>query len=163
MKKGNPDAISLDKKDKKILEMLYEDSRVPVSKISRKTGIPKDSIVYRIKKLKKFDIIRFVAIIDPKKIGFPIYKFINITFYTFSPTLEEDFFRYCKTSKNIIYTAKTSGRYDYTIAIAAKNLDEYENIMRKLRSKFSKIIKEFEAVDIISENKYEYSVDLIEE
>jgi Lrp/AsnC family transcriptional regulator, leucine-responsive regulatory protein len=161
MKVRKNNEITLDKKDKQILEMLYKDSRTPVSKISRITGIPKDSIVYRIKKLKKYEIIRFAAIINPKKFGFPIFKFVNIIFYSFSPHLEKAFFGYCKLHKNIIYSAKTSGSYDYTIAIAAKDLDEYESIMRELRTKFSKILKEFEAVDIISEDKYEYSIDLI--
>ena len=45
--------IKLDSKDKKILELLYKNSRTPVSEIARKTGIPKDSVLYRVKRLEK--------------------------------------------------------------------------------------------------------------
>jgi Lrp/AsnC family transcriptional regulator, leucine-responsive regulatory protein len=162
MKKASSKAITLDHKDKQILEVLYKDSRTPVTKISTLTGIPKDSIIYRIKKLREHEIARFATILDPKKFGFPIFKFVNFVFYTFSPALEQQFFLHCRAHKNIIYSAKTSGSYDYTIAIAAKDLDEYESVMRDLRTKFSKLIKEFHSVDIITEDKYEYSVDLID-
>src|SRR3989344_3161692 len=131
--------IKLDSKDKKILELLYKNSRTPVSEIARKTGIPKDSVLYRVKRLEKLKAVTYITIINPVFIGF-------IT-----------------THPNIIYSAKTSGRYDYTIAISAKSLKHFDEIMKLLRTKFSDIIKDFETVDILEEYKYDYMVDLIDQ
>jgi len=155
--------IKLDSKDKKILELLYKNSRTPVSEIARKTGIPKDSVLYRVKRLEKLKAVTYITIINPVLMGFPIFKFINLMLHNFNPKREKEFISFITTHPNIIYSAKTSGRYDYTIAISAKSLKHFDEIMKLLRTKFSDIIKDFETVDILEEYKYDYMVDLIDQ
>ena len=46
--------VTLDKKDKKILQALDKNARLSIANISRKTGIQRDSILYRINKMKKY-------------------------------------------------------------------------------------------------------------
>jgi DNA-binding Lrp family transcriptional regulator len=154
--------VKLDRKDKKILELLYKNSRTPITQIARKTGIPKDSVLYRVKRLRKLEVVRYAAILDPVKIGYPIFKFINLVLYNFDEEREKKFLSFINTHPNITYSAKTSGRYDYTIAICAKNLIHFDKVLKQLRTEFSDMIKDFETVDIIEEYKYDYMIDLIE-
>ena len=71
--------VRLDAKDKKILSALYQDGRMPVSKIAKKTGLKRDSIVYRIKRMIKNDIISFIRpTLNPAKIGFPLIIAVTI-------------------------------------------------------------------------------------
>ena len=51
--------VKLDQKDKKILSLLDHDARLTVAEISRKTGIQRDSVLYRINRMKKMRVIRF--------------------------------------------------------------------------------------------------------
>ena len=44
--------MKLDKKDKAIIKALEEDGRALIRDIAKKTGIPRDSVNYRIKKLR---------------------------------------------------------------------------------------------------------------
>ena len=45
--------LKIDKKDKKILVLLSEDSRMPVSEIAKKVQLSKDTVSYRIKRMVK--------------------------------------------------------------------------------------------------------------
>jgi len=57
--------------------------------------------------------------------------------------------------------AKLTGKYNFTIAISAKDLEDFEEIFGKILEKFPHIIKEYNASSIIKEYKYDYMADLI--
>jgi len=154
--------VKLDKKDKKILECLDKNGRISIANISRKTGIQRDSVLYRIKKMKKQKVIRFFhTVLNPSILGYPVYTFVNFILYNFSEEDEKVFLSFLKTHPNVVYVAKTTGKWDFTINIAAENLKQFDEIMREIRREFSKIIKDYETASIIQEYKYDYLVDLI--
>ena len=157
------DEVKLDSKDKKILKILVENARTPLSVIARKTGIPKDSVLYRVRRLEKLNAVQYVTIINPLRMGYHLFKFVNLILHNFTPDREKKLLSYLLTDPLIIYVAQTSGRYDYTVGIVAKNTKHFGDIMKNLRTKFSDIIKDFESVDILGEYKYDYIVDLIKE
>ena len=65
----------LDTKDKKIIEVIDYNSKMPLNEISRKTNLKKDTINFRIKKLEKDKIISlYYCVIDYYKLGFNSYK-----------------------------------------------------------------------------------------
>ena len=155
--------MKLDKKDKKILEILNKDGRAPVSTISRKTGIPRDSVNYRLQRLIKSGIIKFFhTVIDPIKLGYPIFTYVNIILQNFDEENEKRFYSYLNGHPNIIYVAKTTGKWDCTIAVSAKSLEHFDEIMRGIRKEFSPMIKDFDTASIIDECKYDYMVGLID-
>ena len=156
--------MNLDKKDKKILEILNDNARLTIAGISRKTGIQRDSVLYRVKKLKDSGVIRFFhSVLDPTVLGFPVYTFVNFSLYNLNKEDEKKFIYFLRLQKNIVYVAKTTGKWDTVIAIAAKDLKQFDNIMTEIRMKFSKIIKEYDSSSIIKEYKYDDMVGLVEE
>jgi len=154
--------VKLDKKDKNILEIINNNARLSVANISRKTGIQRDSVLYRIKRMEKLNVIRFFhTAINPTVLGYPIYAFVNFVLHNLNQDNEKLFLAYLKTLPNVVYVAKTTGKWDFTINIAAKDLKHFDEIITQLRMKFSKIIKEYESASIIEELKYDYMVDLV--
>ena len=61
----------------------------------------------------------------------------------------------------MVYVAKTTGKWDVVIAIAARDLKQFDEIMTGIRMKFSKIIKEYGSSSIIQEYKYDNMTGLI--
>jgi DNA-binding Lrp family transcriptional regulator len=59
-------------KDKRIIEILKKDSRVPVIAISKKTGIPDTTIHFRLRKIQEW-IDRFTLCLDHEKMGYTLY------------------------------------------------------------------------------------------
>jgi len=153
----------LDKKDKKILTVLENDARASVSEISRKTGLDRDLVHYRIQRLIKQKYIEFFhTSLDPIKLGFPIFSYVNFSLQNFDEEKEKRFYEKLVHNKNIIYVAKSSGKWDCIIAIAAKDLPHFDSIIKEVRREFSDIIKEFDVASIIKQYKYDSFVDLIE-
>lgn len=152
----------LDAKDRKILEAISANARLSIADISRKTNIQRDSVLYRINKMQKQKAIRFFhTVLNPSVLGYEIYSFVNFTLYNLSEQKEKAFLSFLKTHPNIVYVAKTTGKWDITINIAAKNLKHFDEIMTQIRMKFSDIIKDYDTASIIQEYKYDYMVDLI--
>ena len=154
--------VKLDEKDKKVLEHLYKNARVPVSEISRKTGIQRDSVIYRIKRMEKLNVIRsYTVLLNPLMLGYPIYSFVDIELHNFDEKSEKSFLGFLKSHPQITYVAKLTGKWDYEIVISAKDLGEFEDILKQMRLRFSDIIKNYESSMILQEYKFDYFLDLI--
>lgn len=154
--------VKLDKKDKKILEILNSDARLSVADISRKTGIQRDSVLYRINRMKEQKVIRyFHTLLNPAVLGYPIYSFVNIQLHNLDEAKEKSFISFLKTHPNIVYVAKTTGKWDFVICICAKNLEHFDNIISQMRMKFSKIIKDYDSSSIIQEYKFDDMTGLV--
>lgn len=154
--------MKLDTKDRKILELLNNSGRASVSDISRKTGIPRDSVNYRLQKLIKSKIIKFFhTVLDPLKLGYPVFTYVNFNLHNFDEEKENRFYNYLSRHPNIIYVAKTTGKWDCMITISSKNLEHFDEVLKDIRKNFSDIIKEFDTTSIIKEYKYDYMIGLI--
>jgi DNA-binding Lrp family transcriptional regulator len=63
--------VDLDAVDRKILNMLQADARIPFSTIADKAGVSEATIRYRVKQLEKTHIIKtYTTILDPAKVGY---------------------------------------------------------------------------------------------
>ena len=154
--------VNVDAKDKKILQALDRNGRLSIAEISKKTNIQRDSVIYRIKRMKKNGVIRFFhTVVSPSALGYEIYSFVHFFLHNINPQRENEFITYLRNHKNVVYLAKTTGKYDYKVSIAAKSLTEFDAILTGIRINFSDIVKDYETASIIQEIKYDYMVDLI--
>jgi len=154
--------MKLDLKDKKILEQLQTNARQSIAKIAKKTKLPRDVVVYRIKKLENSGVIKaHHTILDHTKLGYPLYVYVLFSCYNIKPENEVKFVNYLKSHKQIIYVAKNSGKYDFTIGVCAKDYKEFDEIIREIRQKFTDVIKDIETLPTIEEYKYDWMADLI--
>ncbi|MFH1358554.1 MAG: Lrp/AsnC family transcriptional regulator [archaeon] len=154
--------VKLDNKDKKILEQLQINAKQSISDLAKKTKLPRDVVKYRIKKLEKNKVIRFYhALLNPSKLGYPLYAYTTFALLNIKPDDEEKFINFLKRHPKIIYIAKFSGRWDFCIGICAKDYKDLDETIREIRKNFIKIIKDFEVAPVIQEYKYDYMVDLI--
>jgi len=58
MELAKGERVKLDSKDKKIIEQLQKNCRQTIAEIAKVTKLPRDVVVYRIKKLEQSKIIR---------------------------------------------------------------------------------------------------------
>jgi len=156
------DVVKLDGKDKKIIRELQENCRQTIAEIAKKTKLARDVVVYRIKKLEQEGVIKqHHTMLDHSKLGYPLYAHVLFSLYNIKPEEEERLVGFLQKHKNIIYVAKNSGKYDFTIGVCAKNYKEFDNIVREIRQKFANAIKDIESLPTVEEFKFDYMVDLI--
>ncbi|MBU1198485.1 MAG: Lrp/AsnC family transcriptional regulator [Nanoarchaeota archaeon] len=162
MRQDLDEKTKFDSKDKKIIEQLQKNCRQTIAQIAKKTKLPRDVVVYRIKKLEKSNVIRaHHTMLDPIKLGYPLYTWVLFACYNIEPEQEKKLITFLNSNKNIIYVSKCSGKYDFCIGICAKNYKQYDGIIREIRLKFANTIREIESVPTIQEFKYDWMVDLI--
>lgn len=108
--------------------------RQTIAEIAKNTKLPRDVVVYRIKKLENSKVIRaHHTLLNPNKLGYPLYVYAYFSCYNVKPEDENKFINFLKNNKQIIYVAKTSGKYDFTIGVCARNYKEYDEIIREIR------------------------------
>ena len=151
----------LDDKDKKILKQLYVDARMSLTELSRKTGIPVDTVKYRIDKMENAKVLEYQTVIDPELIGYPILNEVYLQLVNFSMEEQERLKKHVKSNPYIIYGAKLAGKHDYIIAIIAKDMKQFDAIFSDFKNKFQKIIKDYDMNQVIEEYKFDYMMDII--
>lgn len=154
--------MKLDNKDKKIIHALEENGRALIRDISKKTGIPRDSVNYRIKKLMKEEVIKgFAPICDTNKMGYPVYTWVNIQLQEFDEDIENKFQSFLRSNKNVIYIAKVTGAYHYILTIAAETIQDLDNVLRSIFAKFPKLIKTYNTSLMVNEVQYDTFYKLV--
>lgn len=157
------DKVKLDKNDKKILEVLQYEARLPISQIAKKVKMPADSVKYRIQRLEKLGVIRlYHAVLNFPLLGTPMYSFTLISLFAMDDTQEKAFVNNLVAHPKITWISKTTGRWDFVIGTCAKDFKDYDEIIRSIRLKFSKLIKDFESLSTIEEYKYDVMYELID-
>lgn len=154
--------IKLDKKDKKIMKALEEDGRSLIRDISKNTGVPRDSVNYRIRKMCSNKVIKgFAPICDTNKMGYPVYTWVNLQLQNFDNATEKKFQSFLKTLPNIIYVAKVTGAYHYIFTIATKTIQELDEILKGIFSKYPNTIKTYNTSLMVDEVQYDTFYKLI--
>jgi DNA-binding Lrp family transcriptional regulator len=159
--KSKTNVVELDEKDKKILRLLLNDSRTPLTTISREVRLSHDAVNYRIKRLKESGVIQAQTIvINPSKLGYPIWGEILISLCNLTEEKHAAFLKYIKTHPNISAIWNMSGKYEWWIEIYTKDLADFNEIVSELKIKFSDIIKDSETFFVLKEVKAWQSVPM---
>lgn len=117
----------MDENDKKILNILTENSRTPISKISLKTGIPDSTVSNRIKKLEKNNVIeQYTTLINPEAAGIKVTAMIIIQTETEN---HENVEKELPKLDQVSHVYSISGEYDILIKVWAHTLEELNDII----------------------------------
>ncbi len=62
----------MDKMDKRLVQLLEKDARQSSKELAKKLNISSATVRRRIGNLIKNNVIRFIAVVDPQRMGFPL-------------------------------------------------------------------------------------------
>jgi DNA-binding Lrp family transcriptional regulator len=136
--------MKIDKWDKKILKNLYKNSRDSLSKLSKKVGLPKENIHYRIKRFEKENLINYIPYVNLSKMG--------IKYFLIRMRIDPLSKNYSKFIKDIIKDEKIlwlsedkivrAKKFNLTAIMTYIDFSKIEDIFTKFTDKG--IIEEFE-------------------
>ena len=134
--------IKIDLKDKKILSILGDNCRVPITTIAKAIHSSKGSVKYRLDELIKKDIYRNnVAILNPFILGFPVYG-ILIKLKSMNIKKENEMINFFQNHPFIIWVGETQGNYDFNIIITAKDINHFDKLLKEIQKKLTSDIKD---------------------
>ena len=136
----------IDEKDKKIIEILQENSSLSTHKISKKTLIPITTVNNRIKKLKKLGVIKRHTIeIDKSKLGFNLSAYILITVSLRELKQEgmttRDLVQILKKNPNAESVDNVTGDVDIILKINVRHINELNDYVVNVLSGYKGVEK----------------------
>ncbi len=122
----------LDNDDLNILRLLQENGRLSYSDISRILKMPQSTVRFKVNRLVKEGYIRrFVAVLDPEKLGFPI---VMILLLRINPKYLDSIFDYISRIPEVHHMFQITGKYDLVCIFHARNMEEVGKINNTIRS-----------------------------
>ncbi|MGY8908890.1 MAG: Lrp/AsnC family transcriptional regulator, partial [Flavobacteriales bacterium] len=120
----------LDSIDKKLINLLQNDSKQTTKQLSLQLNLSVTAIYERIRKLENQNVIeKYVAIINKNKIEKSFLVFCHIKLVQHSREYVTTFEREILKLTEVSECFHVSGDYDYILKIYVKNMDEYRNFM----------------------------------
>ena len=117
----------IEDKDWKILEVLRENSRLPIRDIAKKTGLRPSTVHDRISKLKEEKVIeKFTVKLNNKAVN---ENFIVFMFVTTTKDLEPSFFN----DVHIKEVFGVTGEYDLILKLKFGDIEEFNKFIIDLR------------------------------
>ncbi len=130
--------MTLDRIDRKILDLLQKDATIPVAEIGKKIGLSTTPCWRRIQKMEEDGvIIKRSAILNPEKVNAGVNVFVFIRTSEHSDAWMKKFSNVVEEFNEVVEFYRMSGDVDYLLRIVVPNIQAYDNFYRKLIAKIS--------------------------
>ncbi|MCX6709509.1 MAG: Lrp/AsnC family transcriptional regulator [Candidatus Woesearchaeota archaeon] len=133
----------LDEKDCKILSLLQENCRMSLTEISHKISLSVDSTKKRIIRLMKDGIFFPKVQLRPRHFGFSNVVEVKIKLHDYTENEFRAFIEYLKSNPYVVEIITTSGQWNLSIVIIARDALDLGVKSDEIRKKFSRIINEW--------------------
>lgn len=122
--------MNIDNLNQKILEKLQQNSRTPVSDISREVGLSAPAVAERIRRMEESGLIRSYGVaLDYEKLGLALHAFVTVRIYA---NQNQPLIHFLKQKAEVQACYAVTGREGYYIELRAANLKSLERIIAKL-------------------------------
>lgn len=146
---------SLDDVDVKILTQLDKNARITIADISKKTGIQRDTVKFRMNKLEKNGVVAYYDVIyNPHVLGYPIYTYITLKVNPDKRDDIEKVKKYLLEHPNVIYASTLDKEWEFIITFASKDLSHFYTSLSDILEEFPKTILDFECSHLIQNYHY---------
>jgi Lrp/AsnC family leucine-responsive transcriptional regulator len=118
----------LDRLDVKILKVLQKEGRITNLDLAEKVGLSPAPCLRRVRALEESGVIsRYVALLDPAKIGLILEIAVDVRLKAQTRELMESFERRIVELPQVIECSLVAGEWDYALRVLMPNLDAYQS------------------------------------
>jgi Lrp/AsnC family leucine-responsive transcriptional regulator len=119
--------ISFDEVDKKILDLLTQNSRMQLQEMGNKVQLTGQAVRNRVDKLEKMGILKnYTITIDYKKLGYTVNAFISVFMKT---TKHSEFVKFISGESAILEAHRTGGEACYMLKVSAVSQEELMRLL----------------------------------
>ena len=124
----------LDKTDIQILSFLQQDSKLTNKEIAAQLNLTTTPVYERIKRMERENIIeKYVALINPDKVGLQLTAFCDISLKEHSREFIEKFELEISAFSEVSECYHIAGMFDYLLKVFVTDMSAYQNfIINKL-------------------------------
>lgn len=150
----------LDDTDRKILRILQRNSDLTVKELAAKLHLSTSPTFERQKRLERDGYIeRYMAVLNPRKVGNGIMVLCNIRLKQHSQELIQEFMDVVQNLEEITECYNTSGDYDFLIKVYAHDMKSYQQFMLNTLGTIN-CIGSLHSIFVIDETKNTHGVPI---
>lgn len=124
---------TLDKTDLKILKLLQQNARLPMTELAETVGLSTTPVTERVRRLERDGYITgYHARLNPHALGQTLLVFVEIKLQSKSGNIFEDFRREASRIPQILECHLVSGEYDYLIKVRLPDMSAYRDILGRI-------------------------------
>jgi len=117
--------------DKKILAILCEDARIPISEIATRLEEPVSTVHGRIQRFKSSGLIqKYRPVLDPKKLGFDIQAIVQLQRDTNGQI--ESILPHLEKIDHVVNFVHPLGQCDGLVTVWVKTIDELAQVINQI-------------------------------
>ncbi len=154
--------MDLDAKDCKILDLLQENCRMPLTALAKEVGLSIDSVKKRMQKMIDKRIFYPKIQLRPRNFGFANVVDVRVKLQYGSEKDVEEFIAYLKSHPQVVELFSVAGEWDIAMVLIARDAIELGNLTATIRNKFGKLINSWTVSLTIKSYKFEnYSMSAL--
>ncbi|MGR3619517.1 MAG: Lrp/AsnC family transcriptional regulator [Roseovarius sp.] len=125
----------LDAYDRKIVDLLLADGRLPVTEIAARIGLSKTPTQTRLARLREAGVIRgFRAVVDPAKLGRDHVAFVEVKLTDTTEAALRRFNAAVMAVPEIEQCHMIAGAFDYLLKVRTRDMRDYRRVLGEVVS-----------------------------
>jgi Lrp/AsnC family leucine-responsive transcriptional regulator len=136
---------TLDRTDRKILDLLQRDGRLANVELAEKVALSPSPCLRRVRALEEAGVVRqYVALLDPGKVGLALLAYVNVKLEKRGKMPIDDFSKAVQAWPEVVACYSMTGDMDYLLRVQVENLDHYTRFMME------RLLKQAGVIDVKS-------------
>jgi Lrp/AsnC family leucine-responsive transcriptional regulator len=136
---------TLDRTDRKILDLLQRDGRLANVELAEKVALSPSPCLRRVRALEEAGIVRqYVALLDPGKVGLALLAYVNVKLEKRGKMPIDDFSKAVQAWPEVVACYSMTGDMDYLLRVQVADLDHYTRFMME------RLLKQAGVIDVKS-------------
>jgi Lrp/AsnC family leucine-responsive transcriptional regulator len=120
----------IDRIDRRMLEILQRDGRLPAVELAEKVGLSATSTGERLRRLQKDGFIAgFSARLDPHRLGFGLLVFVEVSLDKTTPDVFEKFAAAVRRAPEVLECHMVAGGFDYLVKTRVVDMAAYRGFL----------------------------------
>jgi len=120
----------IDRIDRKILRVLQDEARVPMTELAERVGLSVTPCAERVRRLEQEGVIQgYHARLSPHRLGFNLLVFVELRLSAKSGPIFEQFRREVSKLTNVLECHLVSGDFDYLLKVRIPEMAAYRQVL----------------------------------
>jgi len=146
--------MQLDSTDRRILELLQENSQYTMKEIAGRINLSVTPVHDRIRKLEREGFIdKYVCLLNRRKLGKSLIVYCNVTLDKQKRESFEDFNQAIVNMSEVLECSVVSGNFDYMLKVVVEDGEAYNQFYQHKLSALKSVLH-ISSYFVISEIKY---------
>lgn len=123
----------LDAIDRRILEQLQRDARMPMEDLAERVGLSAPACYRRVRRLRETRaILRETAVVDPHVMGWALTMIVLVSLEREGSSTADDLMRKLEAEPQVLEAGQITGEHDFAVKIIARSMEDYDELTRRI-------------------------------